>query len=994
MVLGVWTMIARRHVPPEPAKTDEAATAEAATAETAAAKPRPKPASTWFDRRWLPDQTRLVASVRTSRLAAQADWNKVLEPLDAWWGPSAGSLLSGLGLKLEQVERVTWAATDLGAWPPPAVAIVVLEEGQDAAKLLPGGENVDLAMPDVAFHRVAGAWPHPFAAIDARTIVTGNEPLLRELIGRGEAQLASTAVERLLKSLAPDGDAAVVLDLGAARAARWKLPAAALDVWPSGRKPWRLLWEIPDGLGCSIQFAAPMRSELAMACEGVTAADKVRAAMDELMPAVKTSLPALVAALAESLQAGRLTAAVAERYKFLLDESATAMQTAHWDTTDGIVWLKLHWGQGPVAVAAAAADSVPAARADWLAAARTADEANHARLLTGLGGFVKAEKEYPAGAVGGALMPPETRLSWIASLLPYYGHLDWHQQLETGYNWNDARNQRVTRRVLPEVINPVLGPGTTEAGFPVTHYVGVAGVGAEAARADEKDPHVGVFGYGRTTRPEDITDGASNTIALLGVTDHCGPWASGGDATVRALTRRPYVNGPDGFGSGQPDGMLAGMADGAVRFLSKDTDPEVIEKLATIHGHEPVDVATLDPKPVRPVTKPEPAVPPPAAEVKPKPEPAVKPKPAAARPSADAAPPVDVRARLRDPIPEIELPDTPLVQAVDLLRSMSTLPISFDPDALQELGVSLHDGVAIKLSATTVGDALDAIVSQRKLAYVVQGGQVLITSPEPHRETLKEIRYTVSDVTDRDARSTEELIGMIQRLVVPESWQSNGGRGTIEADGDAILVRQTPSVHYHILDFCEKLRISRGLPLRSKFDPERFSLATRVDRGRAMLDRVVSAGIREPVPLEEVLARLKGSDEGQIVLDRPALGVEGLGGVKATVKADRQRLVIVLGQLLDPLELAWRVVDADTLQVSTRKAVSARLELEFYKVGHLLNKQPPAALIERIKGRLPDVTWSEAGGPGVLYFDTPSQCLIVLQSQPVQIAIETTLAGK
>ncbi len=55
---------------------------------------------------------------------------------------------------------------------------------------------------------------------------------------------------------------------------------------------------------------------------------------------------------------------------------------------------------------------------------------------------------------------------------------------------------------------------------------------------------------------------------------------------MRPLTQRPYVNGPDGFGSGQPGGMLAGMADGSVRFISKDVDPGVIEQLATIHGND------------------------------------------------------------------------------------------------------------------------------------------------------------------------------------------------------------------------------------------------------------------------------------------------------------------------------------------------------------------------------------------------------------------------
>ena len=47
-----------------------------------------------------------------------------------------------------------------------------------------------------------------------------------------------------------------------------------------------------------------------------------------------------------------------------------------------------------------------------------------------------------------------------------------------------------------------------------------------------------------------------------------------------------------------------------------------------------------------------------------------------------------------------------------------------------------------------------------------------------------------------------------------------------------------------------------------------------------------------------------------------------------------------------------------------------------------------AALAERLKTRVAASTWSDVGGPGEVYFDPPSQCLIVLQSQPVQAAVE------
>ncbi len=146
-------------------------------------------------------------------------------------------------------------------------------------------------------------------------------------------------------------------------------------------------------------------------------------------------------------------------------------------------------------MATALAASRETIRTDWRAAALGADRKNHARLGGGLASYQKAEGRFPSAVAGGALLPPETRLSWIATMLPYYGHGDWYEQLETGYSWNGPQNRSVTKRPLPEAINPALGPAETEAGFPVTHYVGVAGVGEGAGRLKADDPRAGVFGF-------------------------------------------------------------------------------------------------------------------------------------------------------------------------------------------------------------------------------------------------------------------------------------------------------------------------------------------------------------------------------------------------------------------------------------------------------------------------------------------------------------------
>ena len=362
--------------------------------------------------------------------------------------------------------------------------------------------------------------------------------------------------------------------------------------------------------------------------------------------------------------------------------------------------------------------------------------------------------------------------------------------------------------------------------------------------------------------------------------------------------------------------------------------------MATINGNEPVDLASLEPKlagkPPAPPENPDPLEKP-AVAAKP-PAPQEKPAPKEEKPPQEAAQPgppqADIQARLNDPIAKFDMPGVPLGQAVGDLAAMSTLPVAFDPDALQELGVTLHDPVTIKLADTTVGKALEAIAASCKLACVAETGQVLITSPPEHRESLRRVRYTVSDLTGEDAKAVAELASLAQKLVVPDSWKANGGRGTIEVEPGALIVTQTGNVHYQVLVFCEKLRTARGKTIRSRLSPALFALATRVDRARDMLGRAVTLNFSQGAPLAEILAYLKTATGIEILVDRSALTAAGTSDdVKATFKVDQQPLRAALFQLLDPLGLSCRVIDAHTVQVTTRKAAAARFELEFYQAG-------------------------------------------------------------
>jgi hypothetical protein len=364
-----------------------------------------------------------------------------------------------------------------------------------------------------------------------------------------------------------------------------------------------------------------------------------------------------------------------------------------------------------------------------------------------------------------------------------------------------------------------------------------------------------------------------------------------------------------------------------------------------------------------------------------------KPEQAEFKKSSAAA--VDVAARMADPVRGIELSDIPLARALDLLAAISTVPITLDPDALRQVGATPRDRVSVKLNSATVEQALQAVAAERGLALAVDNGQVIVTIPTEMRETLNEtlktIRYTVSDLTGEDKGAVAEFAALVQTLVAPESWQA-GGRGTIKSDPGTLVISQTGGVHQQVLVFCEKLRNARHKPLRSRDAPEKFTLTSRTAQARKMLDSPVTVNFHEPAPLVKILAFLAGATGSDVLIDRAALAAaETSDRVEASLTVERKPLRAALPDLLGPLGLAYRVVGPSAIQVTTKEGCAERLELEFYPVGR---QATAAKLIERIRTEVAPTTW---GDGGEICFDAPSQCLIVLQSQPVQATIERLL---
>jgi prepilin-type N-terminal cleavage/methylation domain-containing protein/prepilin-type processing-associated H-X9-DG protein len=190
-------------------------------------------------------------------------------------------------------------------------------------------------------------------------------------------------------------------------------------------------------------------------------------------------------------------------------------------------------------------------------------------------------------------------------LLPALGRI----RCDTGHRTNCMNNLRQIGLALHNYSHtpvPILQCSTWGSAFPSekpwkTTYVGIAGVGSEAAKLPLSHANIGVFGYDRQITFADVKDGTSNTLMILESGWKTGSWAQGGFSTVRGFEPKDKAYMGNGcpfsgthliesslFTRGHSVGCNAMMVDGSVRFLNDSISPDVLEALATIAGGEKV----------------------------------------------------------------------------------------------------------------------------------------------------------------------------------------------------------------------------------------------------------------------------------------------------------------------------------------------------------------------------------------------------------------------
>lgn len=207
----------------------------------------------------------------------------------------------------------------------------------------------------------------------------------------------------------------------------------------------------------------------------------------------------------------------------------------------------------------------------------------------------KVFAEVPAGTITLPGVPPEDRLSWIVTVLPGMDQRKVNSAkllgaLDRTKPWSAEPNQAVGRSPVSALLCPENTPEVPPGSVAVTCYVGVGGLGANAATLSLDSPRTGAMRYDSPTPFERITDGTSQTLLFAETRHEVGPWLRGGPSTVRGLDDAPgalpLVGAGGQFGGYFPATANFALCDGSVRTFTAAVDPKVLFGLSTIAGKD------------------------------------------------------------------------------------------------------------------------------------------------------------------------------------------------------------------------------------------------------------------------------------------------------------------------------------------------------------------------------------------------------------------------
>ena len=354
-------------------------------------------------------------------------------------------------------------------------------------------------------------------------------------------------------------------------------------------------------------------------------------------------------------------------------------------------------------------------------------------------------------------------------------------------------------------------------------------------------------------------------------------------------------------------------------------------------------------------------------------------------------PNIDIAQKLASPVFGLNLNQQNLIGFIRTMSQLTEIPMTLDIDEMKPRGLSVKTLVSGQFNETTTATILTETLATLGLQWRIVDRQILIL-PKATEETV-DLTFDVSDFTEKtEDLNPQVLAEMIQKLICPENTISVLHNSKLVITSNESSGKSKIRQRDEIRRFLEQLRVLRQLPQTTKLvgedlAPEAF--------GWDQVMEPMTLNHYWAVPLSRVVTQLEMLTDLTILVDHQSLhrSLCSFAAVQATVRCDQGTVNNVMDLLLDSVDsvaLAYRIVDHQTLEITTAESVRLpeKMAVEVHRY-YLQEEETPADVVRLLRLAIAPGYWA-AGGDIVI--DEPSNCLLIRQSQPAHRQIRLYLS--
>jgi hypothetical protein len=298
-------------------------------------------------------------------------------------------------------------------------------------------------------------------------------------------------------------------------------------------------------------------------------------------------------------------------------------------------------------------------------------------------------------------------------------------------------------------------------------------------------------------------------------------------------------------------------------------------------------------------------------------------------PDADADQP-DAASLAARKFPAVKVDGMPLAQFIDFAGEMSGLAISVAPEVLRRAAVSSATAVKCDAKDAAIEELLAAALAPLRLAPHLDGNQLVLERRGGDKQ--RQVDYKIDDLAADDA-VVKQFAERLQRFAAPETWQTAGGEAKLAIDGQTLRADALESTQYEALFFLERYRQALSLPTRSRYPARMLAPSSAYADVAERLQAPTTFTFSQYTPLREIFRYWQDELGLAVLVDWPALARERLTPqTRIAAGATDQPWAEALDAVLTPLGLAWRAIDARTIEITSLEKDRLQPETAFYRL--------------------------------------------------------------